>query len=204
MVVNVVGAQNQPRELLQQVIFFVAGAVGANHADSGGAVAGQHLLELRCDQLQCLLPSRRNEFAFVLDEWLLDAVAAVGEVEGVPPLDAEEVAIDAALVAVVAAHNLHAGVGAADAQRGLAAVSAMGADGADVLHLPRTRLVPISARGERADRADVDAHAALFALQMIFFIRRDNQAGTAILNAQRPDVHALAANPNAAIAQLSL
>ena len=102
----------------------------------------------------------------------------VGEVEGVASLDAQEVAVDAALVAIVAAHNLHAGIGAAHAQRGLAAVAAMRADGADVLHLPRPRLVAISAGGERADRADVDAHAALFALQMVFFIGRDDRAAS--------------------------
>ena len=33
MMVDVVGAQHQARELLQQVILFVAGAVGADHAD---------------------------------------------------------------------------------------------------------------------------------------------------------------------------
>ena len=92
----------------------------------------------------------------------------LGEVEGVASLDAQEIAVDAALVAIVAAHNLHAGFGAAYAQRRLAAVAAMRADGADVIHLPGTRLVTIGADGERADRAYVDAHAALFALQMIF------------------------------------
>src|ERR1019366_6213569 len=130
-----------------------------------------------------------------------DAIAAVGEVEGVAPLDAEEVAIDAALVAVVAAHDLHARVGAAGPPRGFATVAAVGADGAHVLHLPGTRLVTISTRGERADRADVNAHAALFALQMILLVGRNNRAGTAVLNPPRPDIHAFAANPNAAIAQ---
>src|ERR1019366_6028520 len=104
-------------------------------------------------------------------------------------------------LAVVAAHDLHAGVSAADAQRGFAAVAAMRADGADVFHLPGPGLVAIGTRGERADRADVNAHAALFALQMIFLVGRDDRAGAPVLDPQRPDVHAFAANPNAAIAQ---
>ena len=43
MMVNVVGAQHQARELLQQVVLFVAGAVRADDADGGRAVAGQAL-----------------------------------------------------------------------------------------------------------------------------------------------------------------
>ena len=123
------------------------------------------------------------------------------EVEGVASLDAQEFAVDTALVAIVAAHDLHAGVGPPDAQRDLAAIAAMGADGADVVHLPWPRLVAIGAGGERADRADVNAHAALFALQMVFFIGRDDAAGAAVLDAERPHVHALAADANAAVAE---
>src|SRR5271165_2773763 len=104
----------------------------------------------------------------------------VREVERVAALDAEELAVDAALVAVIAAHDLHARVGPPHAQRGLAAIAAMRADGADVVHLPRPRLVAVGTGGERADRADVDAHAALFALQVIFFIGRDNAARAAV------------------------
>ena len=90
---------------------------------------------------------------------------------------------------------------AAHAQSGLASIAAMRADGAHVLHLPRPRLVAIRARGERADRADVDAHAALFALQMIFFIRSNDRTHAAVLHAERPHVHALAAYAHAAIAK---
>ena len=138
------------------------------------AVVGQDLLELRRDKLECLLPACGDELAVALDQRLLQAIGMVGEVEGVAALDAEEIAIDAAFIAIVAADNLHAGIGTAHAQRGFTAIAAMRADRADVLHLPGTGLVAIRARGERADRADVDAHAALFALQMIFVVGRDD------------------------------
>src|ERR1019366_4706629 len=98
-----------------------------------------------------------------------EALAVVGEVESIAALDAEEIAVDAALVAIVAAHDFHAGIGAAHAESGLAAVAAMSADGADVLHFPRTRLVAIRSRSQRPDRTDVDAHAALFAFEVILF-----------------------------------
>src|SRR5258707_1211742 len=77
----------------------------------------------------------------------------------------------------------------------------MGTDRAHVVHLPRTRLVTISARGERADRADVDAHPALFAVEMIFLVRRDDRTDAAILHSKRPDIHAFTADTHAAVTQ---
>src|ERR1700693_5848213 len=70
-----------------------------------------------------------------------------------------------------------------------------------MLHLPGPRLVTIGARGEGADRADVDTHPALFTLKMIFFIRRDNRTDSTVLHAQRPHVHALTADAHAAVAE---
>ena len=121
------------------------------------------------------------------------------EVESVASLHAEEVIVNAALVAIVAAHDFAAGIGTAHAEGGLATIAAVRADGADVLHLPRAGLVAIGAGSKRADRANVDAHAALFALEMVFLIGSDDGTDAAILNAQSPDVHALAADAHAAI-----
>src|SRR3981081_2453650 len=118
------------------------------------------------------------------------------KVESVAALDAQEIAIDPALVAVVTADDLRAGVAAAHAERRLASVPAVGADRAHMFHLPRTRLVAIGARSKRADRADVDAHPALFAVEMIFLIRRDDRTHAAILDAERPHVHAFSADAN--------
>src|SRR6266481_7127870 len=123
------------------------------------------------------------------------------KVKCVAALDAQEIAIDPALVPVVAPDDLRAGVALAHAQRRLASVPAMGSDGAHVVYLPRTRLITVRARGERADRADVDAHPTLFAVQMIFLIGSDDRTDAAILDAQRPNIHAFAADAHAAVAK---
>ena len=75
----------------------------------------------------------------------------------------------------------------------------MGADGADVVHLPWPRLVAVGAGSERTDRTNVDAHPALFAIKVVVLIGSDDRTDAAILHAQRPDVHAFAAHANAAI-----
>ena len=121
----------------------------------------------------------------------------VVEIESVAALDAQELAIDAGVVAIISANNFVV----AHAERGLASVRAMRADGADMLHLPRPRLVAIRAAGQRADRADVDAHAALVAFEMIVMVRRDLVPDAAVDDPQRADSHALVADPHAAEAQ---
>src|ERR1700719_1176387 len=77
----------------------------------------------------------------------------------------------------------------------------MRADGADVCHLPRTRLIAVRAAGERAYRADVDARAALVALQVIEMIGRDFRTRAPIDDAQRVHSHAFVANSHAAVTQ---
>ena len=175
--------------------------VRADYADRTWAVAGQNFLEFGGNQIKSLLPGGGNKLAITLDQRLLQALGIVGKVESVAAFYAKKVAVDAAFVAIVTADDLHAGIGATHPQSGFAAVSAMGADGADVLHLPGACLVTISARGQCPDRTDVDAHAALFALQMIFLIGRDDRSRSAILDAERPYIHPFTAHPNAAIAE---
>ncbi len=138
-----------------------------------------------------------------------DAAFVVGEVEGVAAFVAEEVAVDAGLVAVVAAHDFAAVGGAAYAEGGLAAVSAVGADGGDVVHLPGAGLVAIGAAGECAYGAGVDAHAALLAVDVGEIVGRhmrgdvggDDGGRAAVLDAEREDVHAFAAHAHAAVAE---
>src|SRR6266700_4508649 len=125
----------------------------------------------------------------------------IGEVESVTSLDAQKIAIDAAFVAIVAAHDFHACVGPANTQRGLAAVCAMCAGGADVLHFPRACLVAIRARGQRAYRTNINAHSALFAIEVVLHVRHDSRTGAAVLNSECPNNHTLAADANAAITQ---
>ncbi len=127
------------------------------------------------------------------------AFFVVSEIERVAAFDAEEVAVDAALVAIVAAHDFHAGITTAHAERRFAAVAAMRADGPDVIHFPRTRLIAVGPGSERAHRTNVDAHAALFAIEVVFLVGRNDGTDTAILYAERPDVHRLAADAHAAI-----
>src|SRR5271165_206065 len=201
MVINVIGTQHQPREFLQQIVFFVAGAVGTDDTNGSRPAIGQCHLELRGDELERLLPRRGYKLAFALDERQLNTVFVVGEVERITSLNAKEVAVDTTLVAVVAAHNLHACVRATNAERSLATVATMCANRADMLHLPGTSLITVSPGSESADRANVDAHAAFFALQMILFIGSDDRTGAAVLNTQRPNIHTFAADADAAVTQ---
>src|SRR5580704_2921355 len=125
----------------------------------------------------------------------------VGEVEGITSLDAEEIAVNATFVPIVTAHDLHAGIGTSYGQRCFATVCTVRARGADVLHLPWPRLVTVRARGQRAHGTNIDTHPAFFTLQVIFAIGSDNGTHAAILHAQGPDIHALAADSDAAVAQ---
>src|SRR5580704_4106765 len=164
VVIDVVGAEHGAREFLQKVVFFVGGAVGADDADGFAALAIADFTELAAGVAQSLFPTDLGELAVGLaHEGLGQTVGVVGKIEGVTALDAQEVAVDAALVAVVAANNLGAAVDAAHAQSGFASVTAVGADGGDVVHFPGAGFVTVSAGGEGADGAGVNAHTALFA-----------------------------------------
>src|SRR5437870_2014444 len=68
-------------------------------------------------------------------------------------------------------------------------------------HFPRARFVTISTGGKSTDGADIDEHPALFTFKVIFFVRSDDGDDAAILNTQRPYIHGLATNANAAVAQ---
>ena len=200
--IDVVGAENRARKLLQQVVLFVGGPVGADDADGRAALAVADFFQLAGGQAQRMFPGRGFQLAFgIAHQRLGQALGAVDKVEAEAALGAEKVAVDAALVAVVGADNLRAVVGLAHAQRHLAAVGAMRANGGDVVHLPGPRLVAIAAAGQRAHRANVDAHAALLAVELVAAVGRDDRADAAVLHAQRPHVHAFAAHAHAAVAE---
>ena len=80
-------------------------------------------------------------------------------------------------------------------------VPAMRADGAHIVHFPRTRLVAICSGSKRADRTNIDAHAAFFAFEMVVLVGRDDRTDATVLHAERPHVHAFAADAHTAIAQ---
>src|SRR5262249_21318755 len=77
----------------------------------------------------------------------------------------------------------------------------MRADGADVFHLPGPRLVAVRAAGERAYRANIDARAALVALQMVPHVGGDFAHDPAIDHAERAHTHALVTDAHAAVAE---
>src|SRR5690242_19452190 len=77
----------------------------------------------------------------------------------------------------------------------------MRANGWHVLHFPGTRLVAIGATDQRAHRADINAHAALFALEMIAAVGNDDAVRAAHADAKGFHVHAFIANAHAAEAQ---
>src|SRR5690348_13582402 len=105
-------------------------------------------------QFKSFLPAGRAELAIFSEQRPGDAFCMVGEIERIAALDTKKVAVDSALVAVVAAHNFHSGVGAAGPQSCFTAVGAVRTGGSDVLHLPWAGLVAIGARCESAHRAD--------------------------------------------------
>src|SRR5262249_15561797 len=113
----------------------------------------------------------------------------------------EEVAVDSALVAIVPTHDLHSAFGTAHTERRLAPISTVRADGTHMVHLPGTRLIAVGSGRKRADRADVDTHATLFALEMILMVRSDERGYAAVLDTQRPHVHSFATDTYAAIAK---
>ncbi len=175
VMVNIVGADHHPRKLLQQIVLFVGGAVGADDAERFAATLLANLFEAFADVLDCVFPADGLELTILLpDQGLGEAVGAVYEIESEAALDAEEVAVDPALVAIVGAHNRHAFIGTADAEGGLATVAAVGADGGDMVHFPGPRLIAIGAGGQRAHGTDVNAGAALLAIQMVFAVGRDH------------------------------
>ena len=210
VVVDVVGAEDGPSELLEEVVFLVGGAVGANNADGLAAPGVADLAQALAGVGESFLPGGGPVGAVGLaEERGGDAAFGVGEVEGVPALDAEVVAVHAGFVAVVAAHDLGAVGGGADAEGGLAAVAAVGTDGGHVVHLPGAGLVAVGAGGKSADGAGVDAHAALLAVNVGEVIerlgggdiRRNDRSRPAVLDPQSEDVHRLAAHANAAVAE---
>ena len=78
----------------------------------------------------------------------------------------------------------------------------MRADSGDMIHLPGPRFVAIAAAGERAHGANVDAHAALFAVELVVpYIGDDHRVCAAVLHAERPHIHAFAAHADAAVAE---
>src|SRR4029077_16761216 len=165
MMIDVIGLKHGPRKLRKKIVFLVRRAIRPNDADRAPTLLVANFSKPLSDQFKSFFPGRRRQFAVLANQRLGKALFMMRKVESVAVFDAQEIAIDPALVAVVPADDLRASVAAAHAQSGFAAVPAVGADRTHMVHLPRTRLVAIGARGERADRTDVDTHPTLFAVE---------------------------------------
>ena len=74
MVVDVVCAQHCARELLQQVILFVGGAIRADDADGLPALLLRTSVNFRADQLKGLFPGGGDEASFFANERLGQAI----------------------------------------------------------------------------------------------------------------------------------
>src|SRR5262249_36631435 len=138
-------------------------------ADRICAVGVADGFEFCSGSLRSFFPRDGKQLIALANERLLDALGMLREVEAEAAFDAEEVAVDTAHVAIIGSNNFVI----ADAERGFAAVRTMRANCRDVFHFPRPCFVTIGAAGERTDGANVNAHAALFALEMIFTIGND-------------------------------
>jgi hypothetical protein len=126
-------------------------------------------LEFLCNCAQSFGPRGRFKVAALANHWRLHAFRTVHEVESVAALHAQELAVDSGMIAVISTNDRVV----SNSERGLAAIAAMRADRADVLHLPGPGLVPVSPTRERANGTDIDAHSALIALQVIVVVRND-------------------------------
>ena len=125
MVIEIVGAERDAREAIQQIIFFVRGAIRADEADRGRAVLLVHLLQPARNFLERIFPAGGFEFAIAANERLADALGMLCEIEAEAALGAEKIAVDAGKVAIVGAQNFVV----ANAESGLAAVRAVRAGG---------------------------------------------------------------------------
>ena len=127
----------------------------------------------------------------------LQTLRVIIKIESVAALRAEKFAVDPRAVAIVAANDLVV----TNAQCGFASIGTMRANGADMFHLPRPRVIAISAAGERAHRANIDALPAFVAFQMIAVIRRNQRNRAAVNHTQRTHAHTFIAGANTAEAK---
>ena len=107
LVIDVVGAEHSPCKLLQQIVFFVGRPVGADDADGRAALAVANLFELAGCKTQRMLPGGRLKLALcIAHQRSGQPFGTLHKIKTKAPLGAQEVAIHAALVAIVRAHDL--------------------------------------------------------------------------------------------------
>src|SRR5438270_9007407 len=103
MVINIVGAEHRAGKLLQQVGLFIRDAVRADDADGFASPRVPPFAELLADVVQRDLPADVQKLAVRLaNHGLGNTSLVVREIEGVAPLVAQKVTVNAGLVAVIA------------------------------------------------------------------------------------------------------
>src|SRR4029077_16111692 len=113
-------------------------------ADRCAALSVANFFQPGCCETESMFPGGGLKLAQrITDERLGESLGAVNEVESKATLGAEEVTVDSAFVAIVGANNFRAVVGLSNSQCHFASVGAVRANGGDVVHFPRTRLVAI-------------------------------------------------------------
>ena len=86
--VDVVGADDDPRELLREVVLFVGRAGGAKDADAVGSESPSQVAEPLRDEIERLVPRRHSPRVALPDQRIHHAIGSRGEVEGVAALHA--------------------------------------------------------------------------------------------------------------------
>src|SRR5579871_2888376 len=112
--IDAVRSQRFARELLQIVILFDGGMVRTDHREP--AAARFRLLKLSRDRTQRLGPRDWLQLSVFAQHRRLQALRAMREVKRVTPFDAQKLAIDSRVVAIVPPDDLVV----ANAQSGLA------------------------------------------------------------------------------------
>src|SRR5581483_2636125 len=73
MVVDIVGLQHRARKLLQEIVLFVGGPIGANDSDALTTFYIPDFSKPLSDELEGFFPRRRGKAAIPADQWLLDS-----------------------------------------------------------------------------------------------------------------------------------
>src|ERR1700682_6301146 len=101
MMVDIIGLQNDARELLQQIAFFIRSSIRAHNPDTLSALMVTNIGHTFPYQHERFFPRRWSKTAILANERLGDAVIVIREIECVAALDTQKIAVDAALVAIV-------------------------------------------------------------------------------------------------------
>src|ERR1035438_9953559 len=122
------------------------------------------------------------------------------KIECVTALDAEKVPVDPSFITICPTHDGHSAANRSGTEGGCASVSAMCADRRGVLHLPWARLISVWAGSKCTDRADINAHSAFLALQMLVLVGHNQLRRVSVGDSQCPDIHSFSADSDAAVA----